>query len=577
MPTLVLVPPQTPNVANGEAIYFEKCAPCHGDTGLGDGPQGIQLGVTVPAFALAEIARPASPAGWYTIVTRGKIERFMPPFVSLNDQQRWDVVAYITTLHTSEEEIQKGKELFEANCPNCSTDFFKDPNKVSGLSTVALARIIRLGNEEVAAFGENLPDDEMWAVAEYLRSLTYDTTPLAQPTAVPATEAAAPAETTPVGTQQAEVPNEANPGFGTVTGSIDNRTGEDLPSDLTVTLRGYEHDFQDPSAGTQEVVTLEGTVAADGSFVFENVEIPEGRIFLAEVAYKGIENGSDFSVVEAGQTSLSLPPIVLNNITQDTSQLVIDELDIFLAIDDQGAYEILGLYTFRNPGESTVYVEMKDLQEIPFLKFPTGKVTGMGYEALQDSAPFSNTADGFAMQPSEIPYGIISFANIEQEKEISVSQPLVLPVSVVRVFVPEGMEAKGDQLTPDSPQDIQGQAYQTYLASDTQAGDELTFTITGSPKSVSAPAGTESPNNSLLIGAGGLGIVLLLVGAWMYFRDKTSEDEDDDDDEEDEFESAEDVMDAIIALDGLHRAKKISDDTYQRRRAELKEILKELV
>jgi hypothetical protein len=153
----------------------------------------------------------------------------------------------------------------------------------------------------------------------------------------------------------------------------------------------------------------------------------------------------------------------------------------------------------------------------------------------------------------------------------------VLPVSVVRVFVPEGMEAKGDQLTPDSPQDIQGQAYQTYLASDTQAGDELTFTITGSPKSVSAPAGTESPNNSLLIGAGGLGIVLLLVGAWMYFRDKTSEDEDDDDDEEDEFESAEDVMDAIIALDGLHRAKKISDDTYQRRRAELKEILKELV
>ena len=42
-----------------------------------------------------------------------------------------------------------------------------------------------------------------------------------------------------------------------------------------------------------------------------------------------------------------------------------------------------------------------------------------------------------------------------------------------------------------------------------------------------------------------------------------------------EFESSEDVIDAIIALDDLHRAKKISDEAYQKRRAELKDILKE--
>jgi len=34
------------------------------------------------------------------------------------------------------------------------------------------------------------------------------------------------------------------------------------------------------------------------------------------------------------------------------------------------------------------------------------------------------------------------------------------------------------------------------------------------------------------------------------------------------------VMDAIIALDDQHRAKKISDEAYQKRRAELKDILK---
>jgi hypothetical protein len=56
-------------------------------------------------------------------------------------------------------------------------------------------------------------------------------------------------------------------------------------------------------------------------------------------------------------------------------------------------------------------------------------------------------------------------------------------------------------------------------------------------------------------------------------------DEDDfegGEEEEDEFETAEEVMDAIIALDDLHRAKKIPDEAYQVRREELKARLKEL-
>jgi len=36
VPTLVLYPLQAPNLAKGETIYIEKCAPCHGDSGLGD-------------------------------------------------------------------------------------------------------------------------------------------------------------------------------------------------------------------------------------------------------------------------------------------------------------------------------------------------------------------------------------------------------------------------------------------------------------------------------------------------------------------------------------------------------------
>src|SRR5512134_754338 len=151
-----MFPAQAPSTENGALIFAEKCAACHGATGLGDGEQGIQLGVTVPAFGLPDIARPASPAQWYTVVTRGNMERFMPPFASLNDQERWDVVAFAMTLHMSEQELATGKELFEANCENCSTDFFTDQSKMSELSEVELARIVKEGNDQVPAFGAAL-------------------------------------------------------------------------------------------------------------------------------------------------------------------------------------------------------------------------------------------------------------------------------------------------------------------------------------------------------------------------------------------------------------------------------------
>lgn len=591
MPTLSLIPPQTPNVANGAAIYIEKCAPCHGDTGMGDGAEGIKLGgVTVPAFALPEIARPKSPAQWYTTVTRGSIERFMPPFNSLNDQQRWDVVAYIKTLHTTDEQIQKGKDLFEANCADCSTDFFTDPAKTSTLSEVELARIVRLGNNEIKAFGENYSDEEMWDTAAYLRSLSFDLSLPATPTPVPATPTLAPAdasltpsaEGTPIeGTPQAEVTSEApvvQEGFGSVNGSIENKTGKSLPKNLIITLRGYEHDFANPSAGPSEVFSKEGVLASDGTYAFENVELVENRIFIAEVTYDGISLNSEPAIVATGVASITVPPLKLYGVTEDTSLLIVDELDMFFDTSQEGVFQIIAVYNFRNTSESIIAVTMGNQQEIPFLKFPEA-AQGLGYEAVQDSAPFMGVDQGFAMPPNELPYGILAFSSKTREKETPISQSLVLPVALVRVFVPDGMEVKGDLLTQDSPQDIQGNQYQTYFASNLNAGDVLDFTVSGSPKA--APeAASSNKNNTLLIGAGGLGLLLILAGAWMFMRDRNRMEEDDEDmdeDDEDEFESSEDVMDAIIALDDLYRAKKISEGTYQRRRAELKEMLKEMM
>lgn len=590
LPTLVLNPEQAPNVENGKAIYTEKCAACHGETGLGDGEQGIQLGVTVPAFGLPEIARPATMAEWYTVVTRGRMDRLMPPFASLNDQERWDVAAYAMTLHTTQEQIEKGKEIFESNCADCSTDFFEDQTKMSALNEVDIARIVKQGNEAVPAFGADLSDDDMWAAAVYLRSLSFDTGPAVvqapASTATPetasvteapaATDAGTPsAETTPVGTAQAEATNEPTAvvleGFGSVNGTIDNQTGADLPSDLKVTVRGFDHGA-DPSAGPQEVFSEQVTVKTDGSYSIENVEMPNSRIFIAEVEIDGIEMQSDFAIAEEGTTSIALPPLVLYGMTDDTSLLVMDEVRMFMEYGDSDV-QVIGVYSFRNPSDKTVVVELKDGAEIPFIKTPEGTIV-QGYEALQDSRPFVNTDNGFAVPPSDGSYGLIAFTTVPKQNEIEIAQPFVVPVFNLSVFLPEGVEAESDRLTGEGLQTIQSFNFEVYSAANIPAGETVTFTVSGQPTNASSPT-TEasSVNQNLLIGAGIVGLVLIVAGAWLYLRDRKSVEETDEEDDQ-EFESSEDVLDAIVALDDLHRDKRISDEAYQKRRAELTDILK---
>lgn len=573
VPTLVLHPSQAPNLANGEAIYFEKCAACHGDTGLGDGEQGIQLSVTVRAFGLAEIARPASPAQYYTMVTRGNIERFMPPFNSLTDQERWDVTGYVLTLHTRPEEVERGKQLFEENCAGCPTEYFQDQQIMSRLNAVELARIAKQGNDQVPAFGADFTEDELWAVASYLRTLSFDASSPTPPEAASVNPTPASAEATPIGSDQVPAEGVATPipqpGFGNVSGTIANETGARLPSDLTVTLRGFDHDTANPGTGPVEVLSIEGSIAPDGTYLFESIEIPVNRIFVVEVDQGDITLQSEFAMVEEGAQSIIMPAMTLYGVTDDTSLLVMDEVQL---IFEYGAdsIQVYGIYSFRNTGEEIIVIPQSDTGGIPFIQFPEGAFSP-GFEPTQASERFMPTDDGFAIPPSENAYQLIAFSSLPVTDDQDFSQTFVLPVSSITLFTPVGVKLDNPQLTDLGAQTIQNFTYQVYQASPARAGDRLDFVISGTPGD--AGAGTGS-NNGLIIGAIGLGLALIVAGSLMYRRDRNMQAEESP---EDEFDTPEDVMDAIIALDDLHNRKKISEQAYKNRRTELKKILKEVL
>ena len=75
----------------------------------------------------------------------------------------------------------------------------------------------------------------------------------------------------------------------------------------------------------------------------------------------------------------------------------------------------------------------------------------------------------------------------------------------------------------------------------------------------------------LIYGAGGLGVLLLVSGAWMFIRSNRPKDRTTGDDFQD---AKEEILDSIIALEDLHAKGEISDRVFQKKRKQLKDALK---
>jgi hypothetical protein len=230
---------------------------------------------------------------------------------------------------------------------------------------------------------------------------------------------------------------------------------------------------------------------------------------------------SGFGIVEAGTKSLTLPPITLYGMTDDTSLLVMDEVRIFLDYSNDTDIQVFGVYSFHNPSDKTILVPLKDASEIPFIKNPEGTV-GQGYEALQDSQPFMSTDKGLGIPPSENQYGLIAFTSMPKEKKFDVSQPFVLPVNSLTIFLPEGTKAEGSSLTDEGLQTLETFKFQVYTALNVPAGATIKFTVSGEPKASSdtTTADSTTTNKNILYGAGALGLALILAGATAIERMK---------------------------------------------------------
>lgn len=356
-------------------------------------------------------------------------------------------------------------------------------------------------------------------------------------------------------------------------GRVSLATGEAVPGGTLADLLVYN-----PTLG-QVVERLTVRVAADGSYMFSDVQAPNGTIYMVTVDYSDVTYGSVPVQFDGTKFQFDLP-VTLYQTTNDLNVLTITQVHLQFDFSTADKVQVMVLYVVTNPGEKAVVVS-SDGSNVPFILLPEN-VADVTYQLSQNSSSLLNATNGFAMLPgADKQYAIITSFSLPYSRRLEFSQPFNLPVTSATIIVPEGVKVRSDQLTDGGTQPSTDATYHLYQSSNLASGSTLTFTISGMPGDKSGFV--LDTRTWLMIGVAAVGLILIGLGIFLFLRDRKlrkMEDEFEDEEEDDEEDALGDdrdrIMDAIIALDDQFKAGDISKDGYKKRRDELKDRLKKL-
>ena len=479
-----------------------------------------------------------------------------------------------------------GESLFLENCAIChgkdgkgvsvSADL-TNSDQMSLYPDAMLYALIAEGNDTgMPGFSNELSEAEMDALVRYLRELSAEDTQRAAAEETPLAESA------DEGEEQAETASDAQAeGIGTIRGTVSNASGGELPDNLLVELQAYDHDLM--TGGFTEAFTVETSVR-DGEYIFEDVEMKEGRAFLTLIDHEGVTYSSEPDFVTEGMSELEMP-ITFYETSSDTSQLSVDRLHIFFEIPntDANTIQMVEVFIISNPTLYAIVPKTEGEAVIEFM-LPEG-ASNIQFEDSVFGERYTETASGFgdtsAVLPGMSQHQVIVFFELPYKRKLDFTQEINHPIGSATVMIPQGMKIKSDYLTPNGEQEAQGLVYDIYASQPLPVGATFEMKVSGKVSTSAAAGSASDSTQNIILGVLALGFVLIGVGIWFYLRDRNVAYNEDIDEkgleEEASFDDAEALMDAIIALDDAYRAGDLSEDVYKKRRATLKAQLKDLV
>lgn len=573
-----------PDPFQGKLIYTEKCLPCHGKTGMGDGPMAGNLSNPPAPLGDAELARKARPADWYIIVTEGNLEKFMPGFASLSDRERWDVVAYAQTLSTTSEEVSTGKTLYEGHCASChGVTGAGDGDNASSLGVRPAAwtdheRLVNLSADDMVqvmagekpdhpSFAGKLGETQSYGIAAYVRTLSFASAN--QDSTVDAAESPSSTGQDPQGSAAPESASTV-PSTITINGKITNATpGGIVPPEATVQLSAYQ--------GMSLAFTVPGEVKEDGTYLVKDVQYGDAFVYFVQVE----ANGQTFSseILHSGDITGETAdlPVVIYDSTTDTAKLRADRLHIFFNFSSPGKIQVVNLFIISNLGNQVVIPAQEEGSVVNFV-LPEG-AENLQFQDGDLGGRFVQTENGFGDRMSIVPgagqHEVLYAYDLPYQRKLNLSTQVPLPVDAMIVMVPaSGITLTSSQLVDAGLRDVQGMSFQMYQGTGgLESGDFLELSLSG--KANVANTDEAGSIKYLIIGLGGFVLALAVGGMWMYRTNlrKLAAGETAAVLPDEEIETSESLLDAIVALDDLHATGDLPEIAYKERRASLKSRL----
>ena len=559
------LPASQPSAQAALQLYSTRCAPCHGATGKGDGPQSqqvvAQMGGKLPNFADAAYARAVKPSDWFNVLSTGRMQKGMPPFTSLTADQRWDLVAYLYTLSIPEGRLDRGEAVYADKCASChgatgkadaqrapGTPDLSDPARMADRSQADIDAVIANGRGAMPGFG-SLSQEDRLAAADYVRSLSMALNKVVLPA-----------------------------GQGAIVGSIVNGTaGARVPGNLPLTLYALSPD------GSTLMFTRTAQADASGQFTFEKLDSSTSIMYGIQTQYlKATYTSAPLTFVHGGLT-LTVP-ITVYETTTDVSGVRVDQMHLFFEFLEPGQTSVGQLFIVSNSADRAYLGADGTSVHLPL---PPG-ATNVQFQDGEWGGRYQQAKDGFADTDAVAPGAgttqiLVSYDLPYDGKKLDINLPLVYAVKNINVLVPEGdVKLTSAQLTLAGSRAVQGGNMVNFVGGNLAAGSTLAMQLSGAaavavPGAASASAGMAT--SPILIAAAALLLVAVAIVAFVWLRQQRAaaavvEEQVEDADAE---ARQDELLSEIAALDDDFEAGRIQEQVYREQRAALKAELQELM
>jgi mono/diheme cytochrome c family protein len=549
-------PETPPSVAGGRALWPQNCAPCHGPTGLGDGPTAQAIQNPLPNFADPINARQMVPAESFEVIKNGRIDNMMPPWGNrLSDAEIWDLTAQVWQLGTNPADVTTGETLYAAQCVAChgeggTGDGPAAPAEINDFTD--LAAMVQVSQTDLLASyltGEvhrqiELSEVETWQALAYIRTFSF---------AVPQRN-------------------------GVLTGQATNGTSGQALVNVAITLRILDNNT--------ELETFTAQTDSEGRYTFSALPTDPNLLYLVESSYEEVPYQSEQLASFGPDTTETRLDLKVYATTREAKAISITQLHYIVAFAPE-AVNVLQIFVLGNAANQT-YIGDESGQTFDFALPSVAQ--NPTFQGDIGGVRFVETGNGFAdtqpIVPGEEGQVIAVTYDIPYDGDtITVESPIPAQAGSVSLLLEDrGAGLESEQLTFVENRDIQGSPFGLFGGADLAQGDTLTFrlnNLTGLSQPVAAPegaivvpvGGVDQTTLLWLIGAVGVLAVLGVGVVYPFTRSQTVVGQAEDDPEY----LRQKFLLLLARLDAAFEVGEIEEGVYRQARAGYKRQLAALI